>query len=135
MLTHQTFPSEGAPPFHLPGVTSARFGELRVHAVRSGFVACKEAHRTLAVPDVLRLPAIVMGRRWTEWMPVYLFAVVHPEGVWLVDGPLSWFPFAQLREACAGSRPAARLPWSTSASSPAATRPSPRRSAARWRCC
>jgi hypothetical protein len=31
------------------------------------------------------------------------------QGVWLVDGPLSWFPFAQLREACAGSRPAARL--------------------------
>lgn len=79
------FPSDGAPPFHLPGTASASFGELRVHAVRSGFVACKEPHRTQRVPDALRLPAIVLSRTWTEWMPVLGYVVEHPEGVFVID--------------------------------------------------
>jgi glyoxylase-like metal-dependent hydrolase (beta-lactamase superfamily II) len=66
-------------------VVTRRFGTVTVHAVRSGFVACKEAHRTLAVPDFLRLPAIVLDRRWTEWMPVTSYVVEHPEGVFVVD--------------------------------------------------
>ena len=78
-------PSSAEPPWHEPGVVTRRFGGLTVHAVRSGFVACKEAHRTLSVPDFLRLPAIVLDRRWTEWMPVTSYVIEHPEGVFVVD--------------------------------------------------
>jgi glyoxylase-like metal-dependent hydrolase (beta-lactamase superfamily II) len=67
------------------GVVTRRFGALTVHAVRSGFVACKEQHRTLSVPDWLRLPAIVLDRRWTEWMPVTTYVIEHPDGVFVVD--------------------------------------------------
>ena len=73
------------PPWHERAVLTRRFGSLTVHALRSGFVSCKEAHRTLAVPDVLRLPAIVLDRRWTEWMPITSYVIEHPEGVFVVD--------------------------------------------------
>lgn len=78
-------PSEGPAPFSEPGIVTQRFGDLVVHAVRSGFVASKEAHRTLRVPDALRLPAIVLGRVWTEWMPILTYVIEHPAGVFLVD--------------------------------------------------
>lgn len=82
-----TMPSSSVapPPWHEPAVVSRRFGDLRVHALRSGFVACKEVHRALTVPDALRLPAIALSRRWTEWMPVTTYVVDHPDGVFLVD--------------------------------------------------
>jgi glyoxylase-like metal-dependent hydrolase (beta-lactamase superfamily II) len=66
-------------------VVTQRFGDLTVHAVRSGFVASKEAHRTLVVPDALRLLAIALDRRWTEWMPILTYVIEHPDGVIVVD--------------------------------------------------
>lgn len=78
-------PSHLPPDWSAPGVVTRRFGDLVVHAVRSGFVACKEQHRTLTVPELLRLPAIVLDRRWTEWMPVTSYVIEHPDGVFVVD--------------------------------------------------
>ena len=74
-----------APPWERPGVVTRRFGDLTIHALRSGWVRCKEAHRTLSVPAALRLPAILLDPRWTEWMPVTVYAIEHPDGVFLVD--------------------------------------------------
>jgi glyoxylase-like metal-dependent hydrolase (beta-lactamase superfamily II) len=40
------------------------------------------------VPAALRLPAILLDARWTEWVPVTAYAIEHPEGAWLIDaGP------------------------------------------------
>lgn len=72
-----------------PGPVTRRFPGLTVHALHTGWVSVKEAHRTLGTPDALRVPAILLDQRWTEWMPVYVFALVHAEGVWLVDAGLS----------------------------------------------
>ncbi|MDX2013378.1 MAG: MBL fold metallo-hydrolase [Myxococcaceae bacterium] len=72
-----------------PEPVSRTFQGLTVHALHTGWVSVKEAHRTLGTADALRIPAILLDQRWTEWMPVYVFALVHPEGVWLVDTGLS----------------------------------------------
>jgi N-acyl homoserine lactone hydrolase len=62
---------------------------VTVYALRTGWVSVKEAHRTLQGPDATRLASILLGAQWTEWMPVTVFVIVHPEGVWLVDAGLS----------------------------------------------
>jgi glyoxylase-like metal-dependent hydrolase (beta-lactamase superfamily II) len=58
---------------------------LRVHAIQTGFVAFKAVHRKLAGPAPLRLLSIALDRGWTEWMPIYTWAIKHPEGVIVVD--------------------------------------------------
>ena len=60
----------------------------RIHAIRTGFVRVKSAHRDLRVPAALRIPAIVLDPFWAEWMPIFVYVVEHPERTVLVDtGP------------------------------------------------
>ena len=72
-----------------PRLIQQQFGDVTVYALRTGWVSVKEAHRTLQGPDATRLASILLGAQWTEWMPVTVFVIVHPEGVWLVDAGLS----------------------------------------------
>jgi N-acyl homoserine lactone hydrolase len=61
---------------------------IRIHALRTGWVAVKTTHRELDVPRWLAIPSIVMGRRWAGRMPIIVYVVEHPAGVFLVDtGP------------------------------------------------
>jgi N-acyl homoserine lactone hydrolase len=61
---------------------------IRIHALRTGWIAVKATHRELDVPRWLALASILLGRSWAEWMPIIVFVVEHPEGVFLVDtGP------------------------------------------------
>jgi N-acyl homoserine lactone hydrolase len=68
---------------------SRTFGDVRVHLVNTGWVRVKEAHRTLGGRESLRLPAILFDDRWTEFMPVWVAVIDHPEGVFLVDAGMS----------------------------------------------
>jgi glyoxylase-like metal-dependent hydrolase (beta-lactamase superfamily II) len=72
-----------------PAPVTRSFPGLTLHALHTGWVSAKEAHRTLSGADATRIPSILLDQRWTEWMPVYVFALVHAEGVWLVDTGLS----------------------------------------------
>jgi N-acyl homoserine lactone hydrolase len=72
-----------------PPPVTRTFGDVTVHVLHTGWVSVKEAHRTLSGADASRIFSILTDQRWTEWMPVYVFAVVHPDGVWLVDAGLS----------------------------------------------
>jgi glyoxylase-like metal-dependent hydrolase (beta-lactamase superfamily II) len=80
-------PDVSSPP--APAPVTRTFAGLTVHVLHTGWVSVKEAHRSLAGADALRVPSILLDQQWTEWMPVYAFALVHPEGVWLVDTGLS----------------------------------------------
>jgi N-acyl homoserine lactone hydrolase len=83
------------PPPHLTepmpsGLRASRtFGDVRVHLVNTGWVRVKEAHRTLGGRESLRLPAILFDDRWTEFMPVWVAVIDHPEGVFLVAAGLT----------------------------------------------
>lgn len=68
---------------------SRTFGDVGVHLVNTGWVRVKEAHRTLGGRESLRLPAILFDDRWTEFMPVLVAVIDHPEGVFLVDAGLT----------------------------------------------
>ena len=82
-------PAGLVPPGDVPEVVTRRFGEISVHVVNTGWVRVKRAHASFAGPLALRMPAIVFGRAWTPFMPVYVTVVEHPEGLFLVDAGLS----------------------------------------------
>ncbi|MDX2168984.1 MAG: MBL fold metallo-hydrolase [Deltaproteobacteria bacterium] len=84
-------------------VVSRRHGDVTVHAVRTGWVSIKQAHRSLRTVAPLRLPAIVLDGDWTEWLPVTVFVIDHPEGVFLVDAGMSERTLS-LDDADAGNR-------------------------------
>jgi glyoxylase-like metal-dependent hydrolase (beta-lactamase superfamily II) len=68
----------------------------RVHVLDTGRV---KIHRRQVHPhrrDQLRLPATIVDRRWTEWLPVWSFAIEHPRGLVVVD---------------AGQDPRFAVPW------------------------
>jgi len=60
-------------------------GGLQIHAIQTGFVAVKQAHRQLVGPDETRLLSIAADRQWTAWMPINTWVIEHPEGVIVVD--------------------------------------------------
>ncbi|MDX2075326.1 MAG: N-acyl homoserine lactonase family protein [bacterium] len=58
---------------------------IRVHHIQTGFVAVKKVHRRYHGINGTGILAIVADPRWTEWMPISVWAIEHPEGVILVD--------------------------------------------------
>lgn len=93
----RSFPASPAP------VTVTTASGLRVHAIQTGSLALKAAHRRFGGPPALRLPAIVLDGRWTEPLPMLVWVVEHPEGLLLID---------------AGEVPAASAPETYLAASP-----------------
>jgi len=58
---------------------------LRVHALVTGRM---QTHRRQAEPvgvGPIRLLATLLDRRWTPWVPVFSWAIEHPDGVVVVD--------------------------------------------------
>ncbi len=96
-----TYPP-GTPPT-LATVTR-RLGDVTVHVVHTGWVRCKEAHRTLSGVSALRLLSIATDRTWTEPMPMLVYVIEHPEGVFIVDAGLSEETLAEWPETDRGNR-------------------------------
>ena len=73
-----------APPVPAPRSVALDTG-LTVHAIQTGWVSVKRAHRAFRGPDALALPAIVASIRWTPWLPVIAWVIEHPDGMIVVD--------------------------------------------------
>lgn len=76
-------------PKLLCDVVTRRFGDITIHVVNTGFVRVKTQHRRLRGPVSLRMLSIAIDPSWTEWMPMLVAVIVHPEGVFLVDAGMS----------------------------------------------
>lgn len=55
---------------------------IEIIPLQTGRVKVKEAQRRRRLGG---LPRVLMGRAWTDWLPIYAWAIVHPEGVFVVD--------------------------------------------------
>jgi glyoxylase-like metal-dependent hydrolase (beta-lactamase superfamily II) len=84
----RTPPPDPAHPTVAP-VTTRVFGDVKVHALLTGWVRVKTAHRDLHGPLATRVLAIITDPRWTPWMPVMSYAIEHPDGLFLVDTGLT----------------------------------------------
>lgn len=81
-MTAPSVPREGVAAAPLTVTTSSG---MKVHHIQTGFVAVKRAHRSYDGRDGSGILAIVGDPNWTEWMPITVWVIEHPEGVILVD--------------------------------------------------
>jgi N-acyl homoserine lactone hydrolase len=58
---------------------------MKIHAIQTGTVALTTAWREGIGHGRRRLLNAILDRRWTEPLPIYAFAIEHPEGVVVVD--------------------------------------------------
>jgi N-acyl homoserine lactone hydrolase len=58
---------------------------VKIHAIQTGTVALTTAWREGVGRGRRRLVHTILDRNWTEPLPIYAFAIEHPEGVILVD--------------------------------------------------
>ncbi|MBL8682710.1 MAG: N-acyl homoserine lactonase family protein [Myxococcales bacterium] len=77
------------PALPVAPVTSRRFGALTVHVAVCGWVRVKSSHRALVGPVPTRILEVLLDPRWTEFMPIFVGIVDHPEGVFLVDAGMT----------------------------------------------
>lgn len=58
---------------------------MKIHAIQTGTVAITTAWREGIGHGRCRLLHTILDRNWTEPLPIYAFAIEHPEGVIVVD--------------------------------------------------
>ena len=58
---------------------------MKIHALQTGSVRIKTAQREAYGPDLLRRANIFVDSEWTNPLPIYAWAIEHPEGVIVVD--------------------------------------------------
>lgn len=58
---------------------------MKIHAIQTGTVALTTAWREGVGRGRRRLLHTILDRQWTEPLPIYAFAIEHPEGVIVVD--------------------------------------------------
>ena len=58
---------------------------MKIHAIQAGTVAITTAWREGIGHGRRRLLHTIVDREWTERLPIYAFAIEHPEGVIVVD--------------------------------------------------
>ena len=58
---------------------------MKIHAIQTGTVAVTAAWREGVGHGKRRLAHTILDREWTEPLPIYAFAIEHPEGVIVVD--------------------------------------------------
>ena len=58
---------------------------MKIHAIQTGTVAVTEKWREGVGHGNRRLVNAIADRKWTEPLPIYAFAIEHPEGVIVVD--------------------------------------------------
>ena len=58
---------------------------MKIHAIQTGTVAITTAWREGVGHGRRRLVHTILDRSWTERLPIYAFAIEHPEGVIVVD--------------------------------------------------
>lgn len=58
---------------------------MNIHAIQTGTVALTTNWREGVGRGRRRLLNTLLDRQWTEPLPIYAFAIEHPEGVIVVD--------------------------------------------------
>jgi glyoxylase-like metal-dependent hydrolase (beta-lactamase superfamily II) len=58
---------------------------VRVHAIETGTVAVKESQREGHGSGPMRLVNTLRDKHWTDPLPIYAWAIEHPEGVIVID--------------------------------------------------
>src|SRR6266498_396872 len=58
---------------------------MRIHAIQTGMVMIKTSQREGHGKGAGRVLNILADHNWTPYLPIYAWAIEHPEGVIVVD--------------------------------------------------
>jgi len=59
--------------------------DVKIHAIQTGTVAVKRSHLSKRAPHFLTPIIISLDRHFTEFMPIWVWVIEHPEGVIVID--------------------------------------------------
>ncbi len=58
---------------------------MNIHAISTGFVKITRNWQVGRGPDHLRLLYTLLDTHFTDWLPIYVWVIEHPEGLILID--------------------------------------------------
>lgn len=58
---------------------------IKIHAISTGSVAVTRSFRTARGGELFRKANILLDRQFTEFMPIWVWIIEHPEGVLIID--------------------------------------------------
>jgi N-acyl homoserine lactone hydrolase len=58
---------------------------VKVHAIRTGFVQVRRSQQQSKGTGIIRAANMLFDPEWTDWLPIYAWAIEHGEGVIVVD--------------------------------------------------
>jgi N-acyl homoserine lactone hydrolase len=58
---------------------------VKVHLVSTGAVTVKTKFREAKTTGLLAMIAFILDRKFTEWMPIWVMIIEHPEGIFVID--------------------------------------------------
>ena len=64
---------------------TSRGRPVRLHLVSTGMGADKTRMRQARFPDPLSTIDVLLDPHFTEWLPVWVLVIEHPEGIFLID--------------------------------------------------
>lgn len=65
-------------------VTSGQ-NTLRIHGLSTGTIALKDRVANCKHPGMVSTLLSFLDKRWADWIPVWIWAIEHPEGTFLID--------------------------------------------------
>jgi len=88
LLARSTFAAAPTDPPNVvavPEVAQVVAGDIRITALRTGWVRVKRPHQEFHGVGAFRFPAIIAARNWGPWMPIISYVVEHPERTVMLD--------------------------------------------------
>ncbi|WP_020602528.1 N-acyl homoserine lactonase family protein [Spirosoma spitsbergense] len=68
-----------------PITTVSLPGNLKIHAISTGQVAVTDAFLHAGNLGFLRKANILFNRHFADWMPIHVWVIEHPEGIFVID--------------------------------------------------
>jgi N-acyl homoserine lactone hydrolase len=59
--------------------------EIKIHAISTGLVKVKTKFRSATKRGILAKLDFVFDKEFTEWVPIWVWVIEHPEGIFVVD--------------------------------------------------
>src|SRR6478609_1183557 len=58
---------------------------VKIHLVSTGTVSVKTKFRQATKTGLLAMLDFILDKNFTEWMPIWVMVIEHPEGVFIID--------------------------------------------------
>lgn len=81
-LSYYSFQQNELIPMQNVSIELSHFGlPLKIHGIVTGGVKVKSSHKNRS----LGIAQILLDPFWTDWLPIYVWVIEHPEGIILID--------------------------------------------------